>query len=132
MNGRAGKRKLASSTRRWSQMQNVNTLVSRRVRFGTAAISGFLAFVAGAVIAVSAPAMVATLSASHSSSVTVSAPAAGAEQIAHNRSEAGLGGSNSGAGEQIAHNRSEKNLSSGANPGPCRGPALASPTLHPV
>ena len=93
-------------------MQNVNTLVSRRVPFGTAAISGFLAFVAGAVIAVSAPAMVATLSASHGSSVTVSAPAAGAEQIAHNRSEAGLGASNSVAGEQIAHNRSEKNLSS--------------------
>src|SRR3989442_13241387 len=102
MNGRACKRKLASSTRRSSQMQNVNTLVSRRVPFGTAAISGFLAFVAGAVIAVSAPAMVATLSASHSSSVTVSAPAAGAEQIAHNRSEAGLGAAKSVAGEHIA------------------------------
>ena len=37
---------------------------------------------------------------------------AGAEQIAHNRSEAGLGASNSPAGEQIAHNRSEKNLGS--------------------
>ena len=91
-------------------MQNVNTLVTRRVPFGTAAVSGLLAFVAGAVIAVSAPGVVATLSASHSSSVTVSAPAAGAEQIAHNRSEAGLGTSTSVGAEQIAHNRSEKNL----------------------
>src|SRR6266550_5219751 len=110
MNGRARKGKLASSTRRSNQMQNVNTLVSRRVPFGTAAVSGLLAFVAGAVIAVSAPVVVATLSASHSSSVTVSAPAAGAEQIAHNRSEAGLGTSTSVGAEQIAHNRSEKNL----------------------
>src|SRR2546428_5949715 len=110
MNGRACKRKLASSTRRSSQMQNVNTLVSRRVPFGTAAISGFLAFVAGAVIAVSAPAVVATLSASHSSSVTLSAPAGGAEQIAHNRSEAGMGASTSGPGEAIAHNRSAEKL----------------------
>ena len=61
-------------------MQNVNTLVSRPVRFGTAAVSGLLAF------------------------------AAGAEQIAHNRSEAGLGASNSVGAEQIAHNRAEKNL----------------------
>src|SRR5439155_6229708 len=95
MNGRAGKRKLASSTRRSSQMQNVNTLVSRRVPFRAVAVSGLLAFAAGAVIAVSAPAVVATLSASHNSNVTVSAPAAGAEQIAHNRSEAGLGAANS-------------------------------------
>src|SRR2546428_12954959 len=116
MNGRACKRKLASSTRRSSQMQNVNTLVSRRVPFGTAAISGMLAFVAGAVIAVSAPAVVATLSASHSSSVTLSAPAAGAEQIAHNRSEAGLGGPPPVGAEQIAHNRSRKNLGTWSNP----------------
>src|SRR3989442_15741466 len=106
MNGRACKRKLASSTRRSNQMQNVNTLVSRRVPFGTAAVSGLLAFVAGAVIAASAPAVVATLSASHSSSVTVSAPAAGAEQIAHNRSEAGLGAPKTVQGKQNAHNKS--------------------------
>src|SRR5438477_12744751 len=110
MNGRACKRKLASSTRRSNQMQNVNTLVSRRVPFGTAAVSGLLAFVAGAVIAVSAPAVVATLSASHGSSATVSAPATGSEQIAHNRSEAGLGASWSIGAEQIAHNRSEAGL----------------------
>src|SRR2546423_12605596 len=109
MNGRAYKRKLASSTRRTSQMQNVNTLVSRPVRFGTAAVSGLLAFAAGAVIAVSAPAVVATLSASHSSNVTVSAPAAGAEQIAHNRSEAGLRGANSGRAAQRAPHRAEAN-----------------------
>src|SRR2546429_8942722 len=110
MNGRARKRKLASSSRRSNQMQNVNTLVSRRVPFGTAAVSGLLAFMAGAVIAASAPAVVATLSASHSSSATVSAPAAGAEQIAHKRSEGGLGGSNSVQSEQIAHNRAQRNL----------------------
>src|SRR5438105_14531046 len=110
MNGRACKRKLASSTRRSNQMQNVNTLVSRRVPFGTAAVSGLLAFAAGAVIAVSAPAVVATLSASQSTNVTVSAPAAGAEQIAHNRSEAGLGASISFGAEQSCHNRPETNL----------------------
>src|SRR2546430_9939378 len=110
MNGRARKRKLASSTRRSNQMQNVNTLVSRRVPFGTAAVSGLLAFVAGAVIAVSAPAVVATLSASHSSSVTMSAPAAGAEQIAHNRPEAGPGATTPVGAEQIAHNPSQQNL----------------------
>ena len=91
-------------------MQNVSTLVRRPVRIGTAAASGLLAFVAGAVIAVSAPALVATLSASHSSSATVSVPAAGAEQIAHNRSEGGLGSSSSVEAEQIVHNRSEDGL----------------------
>src|SRR5438105_14815828 len=110
MNGRAYKRKLASSTRRSSQMQNVNTLVSRPVRFGTAAVSGLLAFAAGAVIAASEPAVVATLSASHSSNVTVAAPAAGAEQIAHNRSEACLGAGNCVRARQIAHNWAGKNL----------------------
>src|SRR5437870_11944099 len=109
MNGGARRKMLASSPRRSSQMQNVNTLVSRRVPFGAVAVSGLLAFAAGAVIAVSAPAVVATLSASHNSNVTVSAPAAGAEQIAHNRSEAGFGASNSVGAEQIAHNRSEEN-----------------------
>ncbi len=91
-------------------MQNVSTLVRRPVRIGTAAASGLLAFVAGAVIAVSAPAVVATFSASHGSSATVSAPAAGSEQIAHNRSEAGLGASGSIGAEQIGHNRSEAGL----------------------
>ena len=88
-------------------MQNVSTLVSRPVRIGTAAASGLLAFVAGAVIAASAPAVVATLTTSHSSNATVSAPAAGAEQIAHNRSEAGFGAAPSPAAEQISHNRDE-------------------------
>src|SRR5213593_192502 len=61
MNGRARKTMLAVSTRRSKTMQNVSTLVRRPVRIGTAAASGLLAFVAGAVIAVSAPAVVATL-----------------------------------------------------------------------
>jgi hypothetical protein len=34
----------------------------------------------------------------------------GIEQIAHNRSEEGLGGPGSVGGEQIAHNRSEEGL----------------------
>ena len=45
------------------------------------------------------------------SSVTIGAVAK--EQIAHNRSEQGLGDSASVGGEQIAHNRSEEGL---ANP----------------
>ena len=93
-------------------MQNVNTLISRPVRIGTAAAGGLLAFAAGALIAVSAPAVVATLSASHTSNVTVSARRRlGLEQIAHNRSEMNLGYSASVAGEQVAHNRSEQGLS---------------------
>ena len=91
-------------------MQNVNTLISRPVRTGTAAAGGLLAFVAGAVLAVSAPAVVSTLSPSHSASVTVSTPAIGGEQIAHNRSEMNLGAALSPGAEQIAHNRSERNL----------------------
>jgi len=91
-------------------MQNVSSLIARPVRIGTAAASGLLAFVAGAVIAVSAPAVVATFSSSQSSHAAVSAPAVGAEQIAHNRSESQLGASNSIGAEQIAHNRSEQGL----------------------
>jgi hypothetical protein len=34
----------------------------------------------------------------------------GAEQVAHNRSEEGLGASSSVGGEQVAHNRSEEGL----------------------
>ena len=88
-------------------MQNVSTFVSRPVRIGTAAATGLLAFVAGAVIALSAPAVVATLTASPSSITTVSVPAAGAEQISHNRSEAGFGAAPSSAAEQISHDRDE-------------------------
>jgi hypothetical protein len=91
-------------------MQNVSTLIRRPVRIGTAAAGGLLAFVAGAVIAVSAPAVVATLSAGQSSNATVSVPAAGAEQIAHNRSESNTYVSRSVGAEQIAHNRSEQSL----------------------
>lgn len=88
-------------------MQNVNTLISRPVRTGTAAAGGLLAFAAGALIAVSAPAVVATLSAGHTSNVTVSAPVVGAEQISHNRSEMNFGSSPSVGSEQINHDRSE-------------------------
>jgi hypothetical protein len=89
-------------------MQNVSTLMNRPVSIGTAAASGFLAFAAGALIAVSAPVVVAGLTATHGSSTTVSAPAIGAEQIAHNRSEAGRDFSPSVGAEQVAHNRSER------------------------
>lgn len=43
---------------------------------------------------------------------SVTAGAVGEQQIAHNRSEEGLGGSGSAGGQQIAHNRSEEGLSS--------------------
>jgi hypothetical protein len=41
----------------------------------------------------------------------------GAEQIAHNRSEEGLGASSSVGGEQIAHNRSEEGLGASSSVG---------------
>ena len=88
-------------------MQNVNTLISRPVRTGTAAAGGLLAFAVGALVALGAPAVVATLSTGHTLNVTVSAPVIGAEQIAHNRSEKNLGYSASVGGEQINHDRSE-------------------------
>src|SRR5438270_12357741 len=85
MNGRAQQRKLASSTRRSNQMQNVTTLVSRRVPFGTAAVSGLLAFAAGIAIAAATPVVVGGLTTGPSSTAIVSAPAAGLEQDTHNR-----------------------------------------------
>jgi hypothetical protein len=91
-------------------MQNVNTMIRRRVPIGSAAAGGLLAFVAGAVIALGAPIVVAGLSTSHNSNATVSVQAFSAEQLAHNRSEAGLDVSGSVAAEQIAHNRSEGGL----------------------
>jgi hypothetical protein len=107
MNGRAFEPKLVTSTRRSRQMQNVSTLVSRPVRIGTAAVTGLVAFAAGVALAAATPALVAGLTASQSSTTTVSVPAAGAEQIAHNRSEAGFGAAPSPAAEQISHNRDE-------------------------
>lgn len=53
------------------------------------------------------------VSLSHDTNTSISVGAVGREQIAHNRSEQGLGGSGSVNGEQIAHNRSEEGL---ANP----------------
>src|SRR2546426_2547567 len=95
---------------RSSQMQNVNTLISRPVRTGTAAAGGLLAFVAGAVLAVSAPAVVSTLSPSHSASVTVSTPAIGGEQIAPNPSQMKPRAAPSPGAQQIAPKRSQRNL----------------------
>jgi hypothetical protein len=54
-------------------MQSVNTIIRRPVPIRTAAASGLLAFVAGAVIAVGAPAVVTGLSVSHSSKASISA-----------------------------------------------------------
>jgi hypothetical protein len=89
-------------------MQNVSTLIRRPVPIGSAAATGLLAFVAGALIALAAPAVVAGLSPSHGSNATVSASVVGSEQMAHNRSEAGLDAPRSVGAEQIAHNRSEE------------------------
>jgi hypothetical protein len=91
-------------------MQNVSTMIRRPGPVGTAAASGLLAFLAGAVIALGAPAVVTGLSVTSNSSAPVSTSAVGAEQTAHDRSEQGLGGSASVGGQQIAHNRSESGL----------------------
>lgn len=91
-------------------MQNVRTMIRRPVPIGTAAASGLLAFVAGAVIALAVPAVATGVSVMNNSSGTASASAVGAEQIAHNRSEQGLGEGASVGGQQIAHNRSESGL----------------------
>ncbi len=55
------------------------------------------------VVTVDRPAMSAT-------PTVVTLHGVGAEQVAHNRSEEGLGVSSSVGGEQIAHNRSEEGL----------------------
>jgi hypothetical protein len=91
-------------------MQNVNTMIRRPVPFGTAVATGLLAFAAGAVIAIGAPVAITGLSTSERSNASVSVPAVGAEQVAHNRSEAGLGVTASAGGQQIAHDRSEGGL----------------------
>lgn len=88
-------------------MQNVNTMIRRPVPFGTTVATGLLAFAAGAVIAIGAPVAIAGLSTAERSNATVSVSAVGAEQVAHNRSEAGLAGSTSVGAEQIGHDRSE-------------------------
>jgi hypothetical protein len=92
-------------------MQNVSTMIRRPVPIGTAAASGLLAFVAGAVIALAVPAVATGVSVTNNSSAPASTSAVGAEQIAHDRSEQGLGGPSSVGGQQIAHNRSESGLS---------------------
>ena len=94
-------------------MQNVSIIVRHPISLGTAAAGGLLAFVAGAVIALSAPVAMTGLYVTHGSNVSEPIPFVGAQQIAHNRSEEGLGGSGSVGGEQIAHNRAEEGL---ANP----------------
>jgi hypothetical protein len=92
-------------------MQNVSTMIRRPVPIGTAAASGFLAFVAGAVIALAVPAVATGVSVTNNSSGPASTTSAvGAEQIAHNRSEQGLVEGASVGGQQIAHNRSESGL----------------------
>ena len=52
----------------------------------------------------------ATRPATLTTSTAVTLPEVGTQQIAHNRSENGLGGSGSIGGEQVAHNRSEEGL----------------------
>lgn len=91
-------------------MQNVSTMIRRPVPVGAAAAGSLLALVAGAVIALATPVVVGGVTTGHSSSPTVFAQSIGGEQIAHNRSEADLGGSTSVGAEQISHNRSEEGL----------------------
>ena len=91
-------------------MQNVNTMIRRPVPVGTAAAGGLLAFLAGAVIALALPVVGTGVSVINNSSAPASTSAVGSEQIAHNRSEQGLGAGPSVGGQQIAHNRSESGL----------------------
>jgi uncharacterized membrane protein len=91
-------------------MQNVNTVIRRPIPIGTAVATGLLTFVAGAVLALGGPVLVAGLSTSHSSNATLSVPAAGAQLSSHNRSELGLDVTPSAGAQQSAHNRSEEGL----------------------
>jgi hypothetical protein len=91
-------------------MQNVNTVIRRPIPIGTAVATGLLTFVAGAVLALGGPVLVAGLSTSHNSNATLAAPAAGAQLSSHNRSELGLDVTSSAGAQQSAHNRSEEGL----------------------
>lgn len=94
-------------------MQSVSTMIRRPVSFGAAATGGFVAFAVGVVIAVGAPAAVAGFSASrHLAPAPLAAGQVGAQQVAHDRSEQGIGQQSSVGGEQIAQNRSEEGLAS--------------------
>lgn len=87
-------------------MQNVSAVNRRPVPFRAAAVGSLLAFVAGAVIAVGAPLVVNGWFATNSARTEAATSAVGAQLIAHDRSEQGLGGASVG-GELIAHDRSE-------------------------
>ncbi len=76
--------------------------------------STLIAIVATVVAMALALALVATVdrTATSATPTVVILRAVGAEQVAHNRSEEGLGVSSSVGGEQIAHNRSEEGVGS--------------------
>jgi hypothetical protein len=77
--------------------------------------STLLAIVATLVAAVLAIALVVTADrpATSATQRVIAAQGAGDEQIAHDRSEAGLGAPSSIGGQQITHNRSEDGLANG-------------------
>ena len=72
-----------------------------------------VAVVATVIAAALALALVITVAGATTSSAptVVTLRGVGADQISHNRSEEGLGGSSSVDGQQIAHNRSEEGVS---------------------
>jgi hypothetical protein len=76
--------------------------------------SALIAIVATVVAAALALALVVTVDrpATSATPSVVTLRGVGAEQVAHNRSEEGLGASSSVGGEQIAHNQSEEGLAS--------------------
>ena len=78
----------------------------------TQSFSRMVAVVATVVAAVLALALVQTVDrpATSAAQTIVALHGVGGEQVAHNRSEQGFGGSSSVTGEQIAHNRSEEGL----------------------
>ena len=97
-------------------MLNVGTVIKRPIPVGSAAAGGLVAFLAGGILAVYAPALIAgLLTPRQISNATVSVRGAGAELVTHNRSEIGLDVNGStmvrAAGPQLAaHNRSERAL----------------------
>lgn len=88
-------------------MQAQQVLALPRWSFST-----LIAIVATVVAAALALALVVSVDrpATSATPTVVTLHGVGAEQVAHNRSEEGLGVSSSVGGEQIAHNRSEEGL----------------------
>jgi hypothetical protein len=89
-------------------LQAQQTIALQRRPFST--MVAVVATVIAAALALALVVSVAGQPASSASPTVVTLHGVGAEQISHNRSDEGLGGSSSVGGQQIAHNRSEEGL----------------------